>query len=735
MEQKVIELLTMKIHEILYGATCLALWASAKMPDSASDPAQLKALTVRDWSQISGEYQRHRHGMFPDGAGFKARSFEQRWLTRFDGRGFLVEPDHASWRWGLELVGVTGKARIGIEVNRMTYRWSAELDEWFVNDTHGLEHGFTLHTPREIKLAVRGGLRPRASGAGVEFLDASDTARIEYKDLVAWDANGRALPARMTVQDGLVTLAVEDEGARYPITIDPIAQQAYLKASNTGGGDRFGTSIGVSGDTVVVGAYEEDSNATGVNGSQADNSATNSGAAYVFVRSGSVWTQQAYLKASNTGADDDFGSAVAVSGDTVVVGALQEASNATGVNGNQADNSASASGAAYVYTGFATTVGVTVDSSPSGLIFTSSGSGCAPGAGYVTPQTLSWTSGASCSIAFGTPQIGPGSVQYNFLRWEDNSTNATRGITAPGTSATYTATFVPATGAQPISVGPSSGTAGRQLFNFVSRHASTANSILYTQFLFSKSGLSALNACYISYDPSGNVFYLLSDDMTQWYGLLGGSANTVGNAQCTIYGATSGSSKAGTDLTTNVDISFRSGFAGLKTIYQFTGDTSAGTSGWQSMGTWNDTGDASVVELSSLTPNSGTGASQVFTALVKDGDGATTIPFAQLVMNATLSGFNGCFIHYDRASNVFFLLNDVGTVFSGLVGGSAGQVSNSQCTLHGTGSGGTVNGSNLTITYNLDLSAGFAGLKKVFMQAVDNTGVIEVWHQMGTWTR
>ena len=73
-------------------------------------------------------------------------------------------------------------------------------------------------------------------------------------------------------------------------------------------------------------------------------------------------------------------------------------------------------------------------------------------------------------------------------------------------------------------------------------------------------------------------------------------------------------------------------------------------------------------------------------------------------------------------------------VFSGMFAGS-GQVSNSQCTLHGAGSGGVVSGSTLTITYNLDFSAAFAGTKKAFMQAVDNTGVIEVWHQVGTWTR
>jgi hypothetical protein len=105
----------------------------------------------------------------------------------------------------------------------------------------------------------------------------------------------------------------------------------------------------VSSDTVVVGAVQEASNATGVNGNQTNNSALNSGAAYVFVRSGTNWSQQAYLKASNTGADDEFGVSVAVSGDTVVVGAWQESSNATGVNGNQNNNSALNSGAAYAF--------------------------------------------------------------------------------------------------------------------------------------------------------------------------------------------------------------------------------------------------------------------------------------------------------------------------------------------------------------------------------------------------
>jgi hypothetical protein len=132
-------------------------------------------------------------------------------------------------------------------------------------------------------------------------------------------------------------------------------QQAYLKASNTGANDVFGRSIAISGDTIVVGANNEDSNATGVNGDQSNNSALASGAAYVFVRNGTTWSQQAYLKASNTGANDFFGSRVAISGDTIVVAADSEASNATGVNGNQSDNSAIRSGAVYVFVRTGTT--------------------------------------------------------------------------------------------------------------------------------------------------------------------------------------------------------------------------------------------------------------------------------------------------------------------------------------------------------------------------------------------
>src|SRR5262245_12440628 len=126
-------------------------------------------------------------------------------------------------------------------------------------------------------------------------------------------------------------------------------QQAYLKASNTDANDFFGAFVGISGDTIVVGANGEGSDATGVNGNQDNNNAPQSGAAYIFVRNGTTWTQQAYLKASNTDQLDEFGHTVGISGDTVVVGAHYESSSARGVNGDQTNNNSCFAGAAYVF--------------------------------------------------------------------------------------------------------------------------------------------------------------------------------------------------------------------------------------------------------------------------------------------------------------------------------------------------------------------------------------------------
>lgn len=133
-----------------------------------------------------------------------------------------------------------------------------------------------------------------------------------------------------------------------------------LNSPNLGADDVFGQSVGIDRINIVVGAGGEDGSATGVRivtpGATYDDDLPDSGAAYVFVNENGGWTPRFYTKARNADRSDYFGgqrgslgNAVAISGDTVVVGAPGEDSNAIDVGGNGGDNSVPASGAAYIF--------------------------------------------------------------------------------------------------------------------------------------------------------------------------------------------------------------------------------------------------------------------------------------------------------------------------------------------------------------------------------------------------
>ncbi|HEY6125890.1 MAG TPA: hypothetical protein VIV63_14660, partial [Steroidobacteraceae bacterium] len=147
---------------------------------------------------------------------------------------------------------------------------------------------------------------------------------------------------------------VANSGAVYVFTHSGSswAQQAYIKASNTGVSDTFGETVALSdnGNTLAVGAVGESSQTTGINGNQLDNSAVSAGAVYVFTRNVSDWTQRSYLKPNYTSADDGFGYSLAMSadGNTLAVGLLDDSST-TGVNGNANDDSLDGAGAVYLY--------------------------------------------------------------------------------------------------------------------------------------------------------------------------------------------------------------------------------------------------------------------------------------------------------------------------------------------------------------------------------------------------
>ncbi len=216
--------------------------------------------------------------------------------------------------------------------NRLEYQ-RGNLTEWYMNESQGLEQGFTLvHRPGTnrageplvIALGVTGGLTPAQKAEDSVVFESSRCVVLRYAGLRALDAGGRVLPSRLEVRDREVRLIVEDQSAQYPLVIDPTwTQQQELTASDGVAYDHFGVSVSVSGDTAVIGVS-----------SKTISSNARQGAAYVFVRSSGVWSQQQELTASDGAAYDEFGISVSVSGETAVIGAFENSG---------------AQGAAYVF--------------------------------------------------------------------------------------------------------------------------------------------------------------------------------------------------------------------------------------------------------------------------------------------------------------------------------------------------------------------------------------------------
>jgi hypothetical protein len=183
----------------------------------------------------------------------------------------------------------------------------------------------------------------------------------EFGSVVSLSSDGTVLAVSALLEDSSDANDASDNsavnsGAVYVFQLESEpslawVQKAYLKASHIDLDDRFGSALSLSGDgsTLVVGMVNEDS--LGLNDPD-NNDAVSSGAAYVFTQDDSnQWTQQAFLKASNNEAGDQFGVSVSVNDDgtLIAIGANFESSNATTINGDETDNSANRAGAAYIF--------------------------------------------------------------------------------------------------------------------------------------------------------------------------------------------------------------------------------------------------------------------------------------------------------------------------------------------------------------------------------------------------
>jgi hypothetical protein len=245
---------------------------------------------------------------------------------------FTISPDQLSvrpmdstknWRLGVRLEAIgRGEALVSAGPGALTRtqnraeitRNGGEVVEWFVHRKEGLEQGFTLNqrpageaTGVTVSLSVEGGLRALASQPGddaIRLADASGQTRVRYAKLVAWDATGRSLSSRMEGLGDRIHLTVDDAGATYPVTIDPVylTEEAHLlndfptAATN----DLFAHGVCLAGDTAVIGCFSDNDAANGA------------GSVYVYKRTLGVWTLSQKLMPADLASGNQFGHSIAL---------------------------------------------------------------------------------------------------------------------------------------------------------------------------------------------------------------------------------------------------------------------------------------------------------------------------------------------------------------------------------------------------------------------------------------
>ena len=216
----------------------------------------------------------------PVAGGYRVDNPSQRLNASFLPAGVAIKIGDVRWQLALNAYGYgSDLSAVPIvapqaESNRVEYR-RGPLTEWYVNGPLGLQQGFTLTSrpgtesgkPLTLALALSGELKAEVDqgGSGLTLRREGGAAALQYRGLSAYDAAGRQLHAwlenapvslqnKQNAAETILLVRVDDAGAKYPLVIDPFIQQAKLTASDGAANDRFGWSVAISGDTVVVGA-------------------------------------------------------------------------------------------------------------------------------------------------------------------------------------------------------------------------------------------------------------------------------------------------------------------------------------------------------------------------------------------------------------------------------------------------------------------------------------------------
>jgi Beta-propeller repeat len=294
-----------------------------------------------------------------------------------------------------------------------------------------------------------------------------------------------------------------------------------------------------------------------------------------------------------------------------------------------------------------------------------------------------------------------------------------------------------AVGPAALGVTPSSGSGTSQVFALQYSDSLGAASLQQVWVYFNATLANpAVNACLLYYNTATNQINLLGDNGTAWQAATVGTANTLENSQCSINAAATTVALSGNTVTWNVAMTFTAAYDGAKNVYMMALQNSGTSSGWQQLGTWTVGIAAPLPAAVSVTPSSGSGATQSFTLQYSDTTGAGNLNQVWVYFNATLANpaSNTCLLYYSPATNQINLLGDNGTTWQAATVGTAVTLQNSQCSVNAATTSVARSGNSLAWIVPMTFKPSYVGAKNTFLLATDGSGTSSGWQQLGAWT-
>ena len=351
------------------------------------------------------------------------------------------------------------------------------------------------------------------------------------------------------------------------------------------------------------------------------------------------------------------------------------------------------------------------------------------GVGYASmPSTFSSTGGTSHSTSVAG--LSSGNTYSYFIKC------ATSGV---ADASDYQVSFSVAKPAISSSVAltPASGSGYSQTFSEQVVDSSGTAALTQVDLIIGQIGPP--NTCWAEYSPASKTMFLHNDDNT-WLSAPLGSSTILENNECSVNPATSSvaTAGAGTQLTVNFAMSFKTAYVGPQSVITFVADNAGWVTGFVNQGTYTVTAPP-VQVLPGLhiqvTPASGSGNTAKFVIKATDSAGFQAIQQLDLFIGNNLGGTNQCYVDYEAQSRTVYLLASDNSHWMPATPGSPTQLQNNVCSIHMSSVMVVGSGSTLMVTIPVTFIAPqYLGNRGVLYFGADSKGISTGWQSAGTWT-